>query len=143
MCHILNFFHWLIVGSTGARPVCEFFSSHTGLAPVGPTMSQGQCVKNFFSLFTHWPCNRVPTLLLLFLLLLLLQSLSRSALKHQYFHDSSIAINICIIHGRKEDSTGVHLEVTKTKTHTKTNTRTKTELSRRKSSCIYKYNFFV
>ena len=50
-----------------------------------------------------------------------------------------------IIHGWKEDSTGFHLEMTKTKTktHTKTNTRTKTELSRRKSSCIYKFSSYA
>ena len=48
-----------------------------------------------------------------------------------------------IIHGRKEDGTGVHLEMTKTKTHTMLNTRTKTELSRRKSSCIYKFGYFA
>ena len=45
----------------------------------------------------------------------------------------SIATHISYIVGKKENSTRVHLEMTKT--HTKTNTRT--EHSRRKSSCIY------
>ena len=54
-----------------------------------------QALHQFVCCRTH----RVPTLqwLFLLLLLLLLQSLSRSSLKHQYFHDSSIAINISYI----------------------------------------------
>ena len=39
--------------------------------------------------------------LLLLLLLLLLQSLSRSSIKHQYFHDSSVGFNISYMVGKR------------------------------------------
>ena len=38
---------------------------------------------------------------LLLLLLLLLQSLSRSSIKHQYFHDSSVGFNISYMVGKR------------------------------------------
>ena len=83
------------------------------------------------ALFSDCRTHRVPTLLLLF------PSPSSSSSSSPVTKPISIKTSIFswferriqhIIHGRKEDSTGVHLEVTKTKTHTKTNTRTKTEL---------------
>ena len=54
------------------------------------------CQKNCDVCRTH----RVPTLQLLFLLLLL-QSLSRSSIKHQYFHDSSVGFNISYMVGKR------------------------------------------
>ena len=45
-----------------------------------------------------WPYS---CFFLLLLLLLLLQSLSRSSIKHQYFHDSSVGFNISYMVGKR------------------------------------------